>query len=390
MTVASTIADQLSRSSWIRKMFEEGARLKAERGAENVFDFSLGNPEIEPPPCVLEAARRALDDPRPGRHAYMPNSGFPAVRERLAERLAAASGVPFEGRNIVMTVGAGGALNVLFKAILDPGDEVIVLAPYFVEYGFYVGNHGGKLVVADTTRDFQPDIEKIRAAVTPRTKAILVNSPNNPTGVIYSAETFRALDALIKSLDHDVLLVSDEPYKALVFDDVKPPEVPAYVDNVVVATSWSKTLALPGERIGYLAVSPRIADADKLADACTFAIRVLGFVNAPAIWQWVAAEVGDQSIDVAPYREKSGILYRGLTEIGYRCVRPQGAFYLFPETPIADDVAFVRMLVDEGVLTVPGTGFGRPGHMRLSITVPKKTVEGALPGLERAFRRARG
>ena len=390
MTVARTIADQLSRSSWIRKMFEEGARLKAERGAENVFDFSLGNPEIEPPPCVLEAARRALDDPRPGRHAYMPNSGFPAVRQRLAERLAAASGVPFEGRNIVMTVGAGGALNVLFKAILDPGDEVIVLAPYFVEYGFYVGNHGGKLVVADTTRDFQPDIEKIRAAVTPRTKAILVNSPNNPTGVIYSAETFRALDALIKSLDHDVLLVSDEPYKALVFDDVKPPEVPACVDNVVVATSWSKTLALPGERIGYLAISPRIADADKLADACTFAIRVLGFVNAPAIWQWVAAEVGDQAIDVAPYREKSGILYRGLTEIGYRCVRPQGAFYLFPETPIADDVAFVRMLVDEGVLTVPGTGFGRPGHMRLSITVPKKTVEGALPGLERAFRRARG
>ena len=390
MTVARTIADQLSRSSWIRKMFEEGARLKAERGAENVFDFSLGNPEIEPPPCVLEAARRALDDPRPGRHAYMPNSGFPAVRERLAERLAAASGVPFEGRNIVMTVGAGGALNVLFKAILDPGDEVIVLAPYFVEYGFYVGNHGGKLVVVDTTRDFLPDVEKIRAAVTPRTKAILVNSPNNPTGVIYSAETFRALDALIKSLDHDVLLVSDEPYKALVFDDAKPPEVPAYVDNVVVATSWSKTLALPGERIGYLAVSPRIADADKLVDACTFAIRVLGFVNAPAIWQWVAAEVGDQSIDVAPYREKSGILYRGLTEIGYRCVRPQGAFYLFPETPIADDVAFVRMLVDEGVLTVPGTGFGRPGHMRLSITVPKKTVEGALPGLERAFRRARG
>ncbi|HNX18840.1 MAG TPA: pyridoxal phosphate-dependent aminotransferase [Acidobacteriota bacterium] len=390
MTVARTIADQLSRSSWIRKMFEEGARLKAERGAENVFDFSLGNPEIEPPPCVLEAARRALDDPRPGRHAYMPNAGFPAVRQRLAERLAAASGVPFEGRNIVMTVGAGGALNVLFKAILDPGDEVIVLAPYFVEYGFYVGNHGGKLVVVDTTRDFLPDVEKIRAAVTPRTKAILVNSPNNPTGVIYSAETFRALDALIKSLDHDVLLVSDEPYKALVFDDAKPPEVPAYVDNVVVATSWSKTLALPGERIGYLAVSPRIADADKLVDACTFAIRVLGFVNAPAIWQWVAAEVGDQSIDVAPYREKSGILYRGLTEIGYRCVRPQGAFYLFPETPIADDVAFVRMLVDEGVLTVPGTGFGRPGHMRLSITVPKKTVEGALPGLERAFRRARG
>ena len=390
MTVARTIADQLSRSSWIRKMFEEGARLKAERGAENVFDFSLGNPEIEPPPCVLEAARRALDDPRPGRHAYMPNSGFPAVRERLAERLAAASGVPFEGRNIVMTVGAGGALNVLFKAILDPGDEVIVLAPYFVEYGFYVGNHGGKLVVVDTTRDFLPDVEKIRAAVTPRTKAILVNSPNNPTGVIYSAETFRALDALIKSLDHDVLLVSDEPYKALVFDDAKPPEVPAYVDNVVVATSWSKTLALPGERIGYLAVSPRIADADKLADACTFAIRVLGFVNAPAIWQWVAAEVGDQSIDVAPYREKSGILYRGLTEIGYRCVRPQGAFYLFPETPIADDVASVRMLVDEGGLTVPGAGVGRPGHMRLSITVPKKTVEGALPGLERAFRRARG
>ncbi len=389
MPVARTITEQLQHSSWIRKMFEEGARLKAERGAENVFDLSLGNPEVEPPPQVIATARRLLAEDKPHTHAYMPNSGFPHVRAAIARSQSAATGLPFTANHLVMTVGAGGALNTVFKALLDPGDEVIVLAPYFVEYGFYVANHGGRLVVVDTGADFQPDMARIRAAITPRTRAILVNSPNNPTGVLYSSTVYEELDALMSSLDHPVTLVSDEPYKALTFDGARPPEVQVHVQRAVVATSWSKALALPGERIGFLAISPRLPEAAELADACAFTQRVLGFVNAPALWQLVVAETGDQTIDVRPYQEKRDILYDGLTRIGYRCVKPQGAFYLFPQTPIPDDVAFVRSLVDEGVLAVPGVGFGRAGHMRLSITVPKTVVERSLPGFERAFRKAR-
>ncbi len=389
MPVARTIAEQLQHSSWIRKMFEEGARLKAERGAENVFDLSLGNPEVEPPPQVIATARRLLAEDKPHTHAYMPNSGFPHVRAAIARSQSAATGLPFTANHVVMTVGAGGALNTVFKALLDPGDEVIALAPYFVEYGFYVANHGGRLVVVDTGADFQPDMARVRAAITPRTRAILVNSPNNPTGVLYSSTVYEELDALISSLDHPVTLVSDEPYKALTFDGARPPEVQVHVRRAVVATSWSKALALPGERIGFLAISPRLPEAAELADACAFTQRVLGFVNAPALWQLVVAETGDQTIDVRPYQEKRDILYDGLTRIGYRCVKPQGAFYLFPQTPIPDDVAFVRSLVDEGVLAVPGVGFGRAGHMRLSITVPKTVVERSLPGFERAFRKAR-
>ncbi len=385
-TVARSIAEKLSRASWIRRMFEEGARLKAERGEENVFDFTLGNPEIEPPAPLLEAARRALDGSVPRVHAYMPNAGFPAIREAIARRLAAATGLPFTGRHVIMTVGAGGGLNTVLKAILDPGDEVIALAPYFVEYGFYVTNHGGRLVVVQTGDDFLPDVAAIRAAITPRTRAIIVNSPNNPTGVVYPSRVFEELEEMLRGFDRPITVIADEPYRALVFDDVEVPEVPALVTRSVVVTSWSKTLAIPGERIGYLAVSPRVPDADALADACTFTNRILGFVNAPALWQRVVAEVGDLSVDVAPYRRKRDLLWEGLREIGYECVRPRGAFYLFPRTPLADDVAFVRRLAEEGVLAVPGSGFGRPGHMRLSLTVPEETIVRALPAFARAYR----
>ncbi len=385
-TVARSIAEKLARASWIRRMFEEGARLKAERGEENVFDFTLGNPEIEPPPALLEAARRALDGSTPRVHAYMPNAGFPAVRETIARRLAAATGLPFTARHVIMTVGAGGGLNTVLKAILDPGDEVIAIAPYFVEYGFYATNHGGKLVVVQAGDDFLPDVGAIRAAITPRTRAIIVNSPNNPTGVVYPARVFEEMEAMLREFDQPITVISDEPYRALVFDDVEVPEVPSLVTRAVVVTSWSKTLAIPGERIGYLAISPRIPDADALVDACTFTNRILGFVNAPALWQRVVAEVGELTVDVEPYRRKRDLLWEGLREIGYECVRPQGAFYLFPRTPIEDDVAFVRRLAEEGVLAVPGSGFGRPGHMRLSITVPEEAVRRSLPGFERAYR----
>jgi aspartate aminotransferase len=383
-----TVADNLKKASWIRRMFEEGARLKQERGADKVFDFSLGNPEIEPPPAVLAAARRVLESKDPHLHAYMPNAGHPKVREAIARRVSAATGLAYTANHILMTVGAGGALNTVLKALLDPGDEVITVAPFFVEYVYYAENHGGRLVVVPPKADLTPDVAKIEAAVTPRTRAILVNSPNNPSGVIYPKSTFVEIEALLNRADHPIVLISDEPYKALVFDDVVPPEVPPLVTRSIVATSWSKSLAIPGERIGYLAFSPRMAEAAELFEACTFTTRVLGFVNAPALWQWVVAEVGDLVIDVAPYREKRDLMYEGLTRIGYQCVKPQGAFYVFPRTPIDDDVAFVRMLADEGVLTVPGSGFGMAGHIRISLTVERDTVVRALPGFERAFKKA--
>jgi aspartate aminotransferase len=317
----------------------------------------------------------------------MPNAGFPDVRAALAARFAAATALPYTAQHVVMTVGAGGALNVVLKALLDPGDEVIALAPYFVEYGAYVDNHGGKLVVVESRPDFQLDVEALGRAITPRTRAVLLNSPNNPTGVIYPAEAYVALEALLARQDRPILVISDEPYKALTFGGVRPPEIQSHVTNAVVATSWSKALALPGERIGMVAVSPRIEEARAFADACTYTLRTLGFVNAPALWQRVIAETSDAKIDVGPYQEKVEILHAGLVRVGYECTRPQGAFYLFPKTPLADDVAFVRLLVEEGVLAVPGSGFGRAGHMRLSVTVPKDTVVRSLPAFERAIKR---
>jgi aspartate aminotransferase len=387
--ISRTVADNLSRASWIRRMFEEGARLKQERGADKVFDFTLGNPEIEPPPAVLAAARRVLESKEPHLHAYMPNAGHPKVREAVAKRVSAATGLPYTAGHILMTVGAGAALNTVLKALLNPGDEVITVAPFFVEYVYYAENHGGRLVVVPPKADLTPDVAKIEAAITPKTRAIIVNSPNNPSGVIYPKSSFVELEALLGRAAQPIVLISDEPYRALVFDDVDVPEVPPLVTRSIIATSWSKSLAIPGERIGYLAFSPRMPEAAALFEACTFTSRVLGFVNAPALWQWVVAEVGEQVIDVAPYREKRDLMYDGLTRIGYECVKPQGAFYVFPRTPIPDDVAFVRTLAEEGVLTVPGSGFGMPGHIRISLTVERDTVVRALPGFERAFRAAK-
>ena len=274
---------------------------------------------------------------------------------------------------------------------MNPGDEVLTVAPFFVEYTFYAENYGGQLVVVPPRADLTPDLARLEAAITPRTRAIILNSPNNPSGVIYPGRRrTSSWRRLLGRIAQPIVVISDEPYRTLVFDDVTVPEVPPLVTRAVVATSWSKSLAIPGERIGYLAFSPRMPEAAELFEACTFTSRVLGFVNAPALWQWVVAEVGDLVIDVAPYREKRDLMYEGLTRIGYQCVKPQGAFYVFPRTPIEDDVAFVRLLAEEGVLTVPGSGFGMPGHIRISLTVDRETVVRALPGFERAFRKARG
>ena len=385
MPISQSIAAQLQQSSWIRRMFEIGIQLRRERGAENVFDFSLGNPEVEPPAAVLAALVRVAADDRPHSHGYMPNAGFPEVRAKLASRLAASTGLPFGAEHLIMTSGAAGALNTVLKSILDPGDEVIVLNPFFPEYRFYIENHGGRMVPVETTADFLPDPARIAAAITPRTKALIINSPNNPTGRLYPAELLPELNPIVRD---PVIAISDEPYRPIVYDHVTPPQTLALIDRAVLAWSWSKAMALAGERIGYLAISPRLEEAAALAGACTFAHRILGYINAPAIWQRVVALEPDATVDVGLYQAKRDRLCDALQAMGYDAPRPQGSFYVFSKTPIADDVAFIRVLQEEGILAVPGTGFGRGGYMRLSLTISMPELVRALPGFERALRKA--
>lgn len=384
--VAQGIRQKLERASWIRRMFEEGARLRQERGADHVFDFTLGNPDVEPPAPVLEALHRAVDSGVPGSHAYMPNAGLLETRTAVADRLRRDTGVAFSPADIVMTVGAAGACNVILKAILDPGDEVIVLLPYFTEYEFYIDNHGGKMVQVETGKDFLPDISAIAAAITGRTRAILINTPNNPTGRVYPAEILGQMEALLGRCDHEILVLSDEPYSSLVYDGKKQAPVAAAITNTVICTSWSKSQALAGERIGYLALSPSLQDLPTLRSACSFTNRVLGFVNAPALWQRVVGQNPAVCVDVASYQEKRDRLCDGLAAIGYEVSKPEGSFFAFCKTPMADDIAFIEKLAQQGVLAVPGTGFGRSGYMRLTLTVPLVTIERALPLFERVFR----
>jgi aspartate aminotransferase len=384
MAISRTVAEQLERASWIRRMFEIGIQLRKERGVENVFDFSLGNPEVEPPDAVLEALQRVAARNRPHSHGYMPNAGFPEVRNAMAATLARRTGISFMTEDVIMTNGAAGAINVVLKSILDPGDEVILLNPYFPEYRFYVENHGGRVVTVETRSDFLPDIDRIADARTPRTKALILNSPNNPTGVVYPAELLRELDQVVRE---PLLVISDEPYRPLIYDGRAVPEMLRLISRAVLAWSWSKAMAIPGERIGYLAIPPYLAEAAALRNACTFANRILGYINAPAIWQLVVAEVPEATVDVSHYQAKRDLLCDALNAMGYDAPRPEGSFYVFPKTPIPDDVAFIRQLQAEGILAVPGAGFGRAGYMRLSLTIAREALERSLPGFERALRR---
>jgi aspartate aminotransferase len=385
MIVARTIQEQLERTSWIRRMFEEGARLKAERGEENVFDFTLGNPDLDPPAAVLEALRVEAASQRPGIHGYMNNAGYQDVRAAIAARLAHATGLAYTADHVLMTVGSSGAINTVLKAMLDPGDEVIVLAPYFPEYRFYIENHAGRVVTVETRRDFQPDVACMEAALTPRTRAIILNSPNNPTGAVYSAGVLTDLNDMLERVANPPVVITDEPYRAIVFDGVTVPETPAIVKGCITATSWSKAWAISGERIGYLAISPRLEESEALRNACTFTNRILGYINAPAIWQRVVIGAQDAQPEVAEYGRRREVMCAALERIGYRLTRPQGTFYVFPETPIPDDIAFIRRLLGEGILAVPGSGFGRSGYFRLALTAPCETIERAIPGFERAF-----
>jgi len=385
MPIAKTIAEQLGRGSWVRRMFEDGLKLKRERGEENVFDYTLGNPDVEPPAPVLEALERVVARRRPRSHGYMPNAGYPEVREAIAAELRHNTGVEFTASDVVVTVGAAGACNVILEALLDSGDEVIVLRPSFPEYAFYINNHRGRVVPVETDATFLPDVERIAAAITPRTRAIMLNTPNNPTGRVYPESVLRELNALLAKVPQAITVISDEPYKAIVFDGKRQPEVSSLIAPTAICNSWSKSQALSGERIGYLALSPRLPDLPDLRSACGFANRILGFVNAPAIWQWVMLEAAAATVDISGYEHKRNLLCDALSAIGYEVTRPEGTFYLFLKTPIPDDTAFVQRLAAEGVLAVPGIGFGKAGYIRLSLTIPTDYIQRSIVGFERAF-----
>lgn len=390
MSVSSRIKTAMESSSWIRRMFEEGRELKAKFGADKVFDFSLGNPDLEPPAKFKEALLAAARDPGPGLHAYMPNAGLVSTRQALAHHLSRVHHLDFKTGDLILTVGAAGALNVIFKAILDPGDEVVVLAPYFVEYLAYAGNHGGVARVVETGGDFQLDLQRLEQALTPRTRAVIINSPNNPTGQVYEAAALKELGRFLTRHagrhGRPVYLVADEPYRRIVYDGLEVPSIFAAYPDTLLATSFSKDLSIPGERLGYAAVSPRAAGRGELAAGLVLANRILGFVNAPALMQRVVAGLTEVSVDIAPYARRREIFCQILEEAGYEFFRPKGAFYLFPKAPGGDDLAIVARLKEENILAVPGRGFGRPGHFRLAYCVPESVIERAAPGFKRALR----
>ena len=388
MAISARVSEYMKSASWIRRMFEQGAKLKREHGAENVFDFSLGNPDLPPPPAFSRALQ-AVAAEVPGVHRYMPNAGFPETRTRVAARVAKQHGVDPGAAGVIMTVGAAGALNVVLKATLDPGNEVVVPVPYFPEYRFYVDNHGGVLKLVPTTPDFDLDLNAFEDALNENTRIVLINSPNNPTGRVYSAETLRQLGELMERKAPEATLVSDEPYRQIVYEGHEVASVLAVTPRSVVATSFSKDLGLAGERIGYVAVHPDHPDREGLLAAAVFVNRTLGFVNAPALMQRVIARLDEVTVDLDVYAERRSVFLEGLREAGYECVTPEGAFYLFPRSPLEDDVAFVQALLEERILVVPGTGFGQPGYVRLSYAVPTDTIRRALPGFKRVLDRIR-
>jgi aspartate aminotransferase len=391
MPIARKIKSLIDNASWIRKMFEEGARLREMHGPENVFDFTLGNPTVEPPRRFGEELRKLANHPLPGMHRYMNNAGYQETRAAIAGKLAVASELPVEAQHLIMTCGAGGALNVILKTLLNPGDEVVILAPYFVEYKFYIDNHGGvpREVWTDRT-SFQLDLPAIEAAINEKTCAIILNSPNNPTGVIYPRKDLVALNELLKRQERKfgrpVVVISDEPYARIAFDGQEVPNVLACIENAVIATSHSKDLALPGERIGYIAASPRLVEVGQFVEGAVFCNRTLGFVNAPALAQHLVARLQDESVDIGEYQAKRDLLYQKLTSLGFRMVKPGGAFYFFPESPLADDVAFVRQALQHNILLVPGSGFGAPGYFRIAYCVETETIQRSLPAWEKLAR----
>ncbi len=396
MAIARKMKNFVDNGAMIKKMFEEGARLKAIHGANKVFDFSIGNPNAPPPEIFKATLRSVAEADAFGLHAYMPNAGLPAARKAIAKRIAAEQGVPVEASHIIVTCGAAGGLNIVAKALLEPGDEVLVSSPYFVEYGFIADNHGGVLKTVPTLPDFGLDVDALEAAMGPRTKIVLVNTPNNPTGRIYSTESLarlgKAMERCGAALGHAIYLVSDEPYRALTFDEATVPSPLASYPHSILVTSYSKELSLPGERIGYVAVNPRADDLANLMEALSLANRILGFVNAPSLMQHVIAALpGPALVDISRYQKARDLLAAGLKAAGYEFNLPEGAFYLFPKIPgKGGDAVFLDLLREENILVVPGSAFGTPGYFRIAFCVDPAVIDGALPGFERAMRKVKG
>lgn len=393
MSVSRRIRDSIEKASWVRKMFEEGALRKARYGPENVFDFSLGNPNLEPPAKFKEILKELASDSSPGMHRYMSNAGLVDTRQAVADYLSNQNNLTFGPGDIVMTVGAAGAMNVVLKAILNPGDEVIIPAPYFLEYNFYTDNYGGIPKTVTTKPDFSLDLSAIEKAISSNTRAVLINNPNNPTGRVYKKDELSRLGGLLtqysQTYGEPIYLISDDPYSKIIYNGlVCPSAFDAYKESFL-ATSFSKDLSLPGERIGYIAVHPLIAEKDIIIEGLILCNRILGFVNAPALMQRLIPFLLGESVDVALYQRKRDILCEGLGAAGYRFAKPEGTFYLFPETPIPDDVEFVRSLQEENILTVPGLGFGGPGHFRIAYCTEDETIERSLPGFARVMEKYR-
>ena len=384
--IAEKMKNMVANSSAIRAMFEEGNRLEKIYGAENVFDFSLGNPNVPAPEAVKKAIFELLEEEDPvALHGYTnSNCGYGDVREAVAVSLNERFGTHFEGKNIVMTVGAAGGLNVILKSLINPGDEVIAFAPYFGEYRSYTNNYDGVLVeISPNTEDFQPKLDEFEQKITPKTKAIIVNTPNNPTGVVYSEETIKKLAAVMegkqKEFGTDIFLISDEPYRELVYDGVQVPYLTKYYANTIVGYSYSKSLSLPGERIGYLVIPDEVTDSEEVLAAANVATRILGFVNAPTLQQKIVAKCLNEKTDISYYDRNREALYQGLRDCGFSCIKPQGAFYLFVKSPVADEKEFCAAAKKYNLLIVPGSSFACPGYVRLAYCVSCETIINSLP-----------
>lgn len=384
--IAEKMKNMVANSSAIRAMFEEGNRLAKIYGAENVFDFSLGNPNVPAPEAVKKAIFELLEEEDPvALHGYTnSNCGYGDVREAVAVSLNERFGTHFEGKNIVMTVGAAGGLNVILKSLINPGDEVIAFAPYFGEYRSYTNNYDGVLVeISPNTEDFQPKLDEFEQKITPKTKVVIVNTPNNPTGVVYSEETIKKLAAVMegkqKEFGTDIFLISDEPYRELVYDGVQVPYLTKYYANTIVGYSYSKSLSLPGERIGYLVIPDEVTDSEEVLAAANVATRILGFVNAPTLQQKIVAKCLNEKTDISYYDRNREALYQGLRDCGFSCIKPQGAFYLFVKSPVADEKEFCAAAKKYNLLIVPGSSFACPGYVRLAYCVSYETIINSLP-----------
>ncbi|HZK83417.1 MAG TPA: pyridoxal phosphate-dependent aminotransferase [Desulfosporosinus sp.] len=383
--ISIKMQEQVKNSSVIRAMFEEGKRLAGIHGVENVYDFSLGNPNVEPPKEVKTAILEVINTGNArGIHGYMNNSGYEDVRAAIAESINDKFATAFTHNNILMTVGAAGGLNVIFKTLLNPKDEVITFAPFFGEYKNYVSNYDGELVIiSPNTINFQPNLEEFKEKITPKTKAVIINSPNNPTGVIYSKETIIKLSEILRekqtAFGIDIYLISDEPYRELAYDNAEVPYLSKYYENTIIGYSFSKSLSLPGERIGYLVIPDQVADYENIISAANIANRILGFVNAPSLFQHVVAKCLNAKVDIDTYNRNRELLYQGLSSYGYQCIKPEGAFYMFVKTPIENDVEFCNLAKKKNILLVPGTVFGCPGYVRIAYCIAYYKIQKALP-----------